>query len=89
MYLHMFDIVHTAFSYERDLNICSFLCDTSISKEKGSSLRLICNAHAGFLLCEDSWLAVEQLVIAHNNRTGSNAKTDWVLKLSLDNYFTL
>ena len=44
----MFDIVDTAFSYERELIVCSFLQD--FSKGKGSSLRLICNAHTAFLL---------------------------------------
>ena len=45
----MFDIVDTAFSYERELIVCSFLQD--FSKGKGSSLQLICNAHTAFLLC--------------------------------------
>ena len=43
MYLHMVNIVHTAFSYERELIICLFLQD--FSKGKGSSVQLICNAH--------------------------------------------
>ena len=45
----MFDIVDTAFSYERELIVCSFLQD--FSKGKGSSPQLICNAHTVFLLC--------------------------------------
>ena len=45
----MFDKVDTAFGDERDLFICSFLQD--ISKEKGSSLQLLCNTHTAFLLC--------------------------------------
>ena len=45
----MFDIVDTAFSYERKLIVCSFLQD--FSKGKGSSLQLFCNAHTAFLLC--------------------------------------
>ena len=45
----MFDIVDTVFSYERELIVCSFLQD--ISKEKGSSLQLVCNAHTALLLC--------------------------------------
>ena len=40
VYLHTFDIVDTAFSYERELNVCSFLQD--FSKGKGSSL---CGVH--------------------------------------------
>ena len=46
----MFDIVDAAFSYERELIVCSFLQD--FSKEKGGSLQLIYNAHTVFLLCE-------------------------------------
>ena len=46
----MFDIVDSAFSYERELIVCSFLQD--FSKGKGSSLQLICNAHTVFLLCD-------------------------------------
>ena len=49
LYLHMFDIVDTAFSYERELITCSFLQD--FSKGKGSSLQLICNTHTAFLFC--------------------------------------
>ena len=45
----MFDIVDTAFSYERELIVCSFLQD--FSKGKGSTLQLIYNAHTVFLLC--------------------------------------
>jgi len=45
----MLDIVDTAFSYERNLIVCSFLQD--FSKEKESNLQLICNAHTVFLLC--------------------------------------
>ena len=41
----MFDIVDTAF---REFIVCSFLQD--LSKGKGSSLQLICNAHIAFLL---------------------------------------
>ena len=44
----MFDIVDAAFSYERELIVCSFLQDVSMGK--GSSLQLICNAHTAFLL---------------------------------------
>ena len=47
--LYMIDIVDTAFNYERDLIICSFLQD--FSKVKGSSVQLICNAHTAFILC--------------------------------------
>ena len=39
LHLHMFDKVDTAFSYERELNVCSFF------KGKRSSLHLFCNAH--------------------------------------------
>ena len=46
----MFDIVDTAFIYERELIACSFLQD--FSKGKGSSLQLISFAHTAFLLCE-------------------------------------
>ena len=35
--LHMFDIVDTVFSYERELIVCSYMKD--FSKGKGSSLR--------------------------------------------------
>ena len=45
----MFDIVDTAFSYEREMIVCSFLKD--FSEGKGSTLLLICNAHTAFLLC--------------------------------------
>ena len=44
----MFDMVDTAFSYEREMIVSSFLLD--FSKRKGSSLQLICNAHTEFLL---------------------------------------
>ena len=37
LYLHMFDIVDTAFDFERKLIICSFLQD--FPKGKGSSLQ--------------------------------------------------
>ena len=37
-------------SNERELIVSSFLQD--ISKEKESSLKLICNTHTPFLLCE-------------------------------------
>ena len=49
MYLHMLDIVDTYFSCERELIVCSFLQD--FSKGKGSSLQVICYAHAVFLPC--------------------------------------
>ena len=45
----MFDTVDTAFSYEVELIVHSFLQD--FSKAKGSRLQLICNAHTAFLLC--------------------------------------
>ena len=45
----MFDIVDTALIFERELMVCSFLKD--LSKEEGSSLQLICNAHTAILLC--------------------------------------
>ena len=48
LYLHIFDTVDTAFNYERELIVCSFLQD--FSKVKGSSLHLISNAHTAFLL---------------------------------------
>ena len=48
LYLHMFDMVNTAFSYERELNVCLLLYD--FLKGKGSSSQLICNAHTAFLL---------------------------------------
>ena len=48
LYLHMFDTVDTAFSYEREL-IVSFLQD--LSKGKGIGLQFICYAHTAFLLC--------------------------------------
>ena len=48
VYLHMFDVVDTAFNYERELIFCLFLQD--FSKGKGSSLQLIYNAHTAFLL---------------------------------------
>ena len=60
----MFDIVDTAFSYERELIVCLFLQD--FSKEKGSSLQLICNAHTAFLLCEAD-LGINQLADNHEN----------------------
>ena len=44
----MFNIVDTAFSYEREMIVCSILQDFSTGK--GSSLQLICNAHTAFLL---------------------------------------
>ena len=46
LYLHIFDIVDTAFSYERELLFCSFLQD--FSKGKGSSLQLTCNEYTVF-----------------------------------------
>ena len=46
LYLLMFDIVDAAFSYKRELIVCSFVQD--FSKGKGSSLPLICNAHTAF-----------------------------------------
>ena len=49
LYLHIFDKVHTAFSYKRELIVYSCLQD--FSKGKGSSLQLIYNAHIAFLLC--------------------------------------
>ena len=45
----MFDIVDTAFNYERELIIYTFLQD--FSKGKGSTLQLIYNEHTAFLLC--------------------------------------
>ena len=48
LYLHIFDIIVTAFSYERYLIVYSFLQD--FPKGKGSSLQLICNAQTAFLL---------------------------------------
>ena len=49
LYLHMFDIVDTAFRYERELIhvVCSFLQD--FIKVKGSSLLLIYIAHTVFV----------------------------------------
>ena len=44
----MFEIVDTAFGYEREVIIRSFLQD--FSKGKESTLQLICNAHTAFLL---------------------------------------
>ena len=49
LYLHVFDIVDIVLSYERELIVCLILYD--LSKGKGSSLQLICNAHTAFLLC--------------------------------------
>ena len=49
LFFHMLDIIDTAFGYEREVIVCSFLQD--FSKGKGSSLHLICNAHIAFLLC--------------------------------------
>ena len=51
----MFDIVDTAFCYERGLIVCSFLHD--LSKGKGSTLQLICNAHTVFCRADSfgSW----------------------------------
>ena len=46
LYLHMFDIVDTAFGYESKLIVYSFLQD--FFKGKGSSLLLICNANTAF-----------------------------------------
>ena len=48
LHIHIFDIVDTAFNYERELIVCPFLLD--FSKEKESRLQLICNAHTAFLL---------------------------------------
>ena len=45
----MFDMVYTAFSYEREMIVCSFLQD--FSRGKGSSLQSMSNAHTTFLLC--------------------------------------
>ena len=45
----MFHIVDTAFSYERELIVCSFLLD--FYKGKGGSLQSIFNAHTAFLFC--------------------------------------
>ena len=45
----MFDIVDTAFIYDEEFIVCSFLYD--LSKGKGSSLQLIYNAHTAFLFC--------------------------------------
>ena len=54
LYLRMFDLVDTTFSYEIELIVCSFLQD--FTKGKGSNvcnpgLQLMCNAHTAFLLC--------------------------------------
>ena len=49
LYLHMFDIVDTVFSFERKLIVCSFL--QKFLQRKESILHLICNAHVAFLLC--------------------------------------
>ena len=46
LYLHMFYIVDTAFSYEKELIVCSF--PQEFSKGKESSLQLICNVHTEF-----------------------------------------
>ena len=45
----MFDMVDTAFNYEREFTVCSFLQDFSTGK--GSKLQFVCNAHTAFLLC--------------------------------------
>ena len=42
----MFDIVNAAFSYERELIVCSILYE--FNKGKGSSLQLISNAYTAF-----------------------------------------
>ena len=39
-------MVDTAFSYERELIVCSFLLDFPMGK--GSSLQIICNTHTAF-----------------------------------------
>ena len=52
----MFNVVDTAFSYEREFAVCLIL--QNFYKEKGGSLQLICNAHTAFLLCGEvlpSW----------------------------------
>ena len=46
----MLAVVDIAFSYERDVIVCSFLQD--FSKGKGSALQCICYAHTAFLLCK-------------------------------------
>ena len=44
----MVDIADTAFSNERELIVCSFL--QVVSKGKGSSLPIICNAPTAFFV---------------------------------------
>ena len=45
----MLDVVDTAFHFERELIVCSFL--QRFFNGKGSSLQLIYSAHNAFLLC--------------------------------------
>ena len=49
----MFDIVDIAFSYEREVIVCSFLHD--FSNGKGSSLQSSYNAHTGFYFVGQYW----------------------------------
>ncbi len=48
LYVHMFDIVYTPFSYERGLMVCSSLQEFSKTKEE-STLHVIWNAGTAFL----------------------------------------
>ncbi len=49
LYVHLFDIVDTPFSYRRGLIVCSSLPE--FSKTKESTLQVIWNVDTAFLLC--------------------------------------
>ncbi len=49
LYVHMFDLVDTPFSYGRGLIVCSSLQE--FSKTKESTLHVIWNGDTAFLLC--------------------------------------
>ena len=62
----MFNKVDTAFSYEIELIVCSFLQDFSMGM--GSSLQSICNAHTAFFTLFTDWFLQEKnLIIFRRN----------------------
>ena len=60
LYVHMFDIVDTPFSYGRGLIVCSSLQE--FSKTKESILHMIWNVDTAFLLCGAEFWMITSLL---------------------------
>ncbi len=80
LYVHMFDIVDTPFSYRRQLIVCSSLQE--FSKTKESTMHVIWNVDTAFLLCGADILYCISSRLCHHLLLGSSCVfLDWFIIL--------